>query len=167
MGFKSQRVSTLDEVFESLPQDFLINVEMKSILKGMRLIAHKVAEVVRRHERWDSTLAAIFNLISLWELRKIEPRIFRGYIWSRRHPFPIRSRSFSPLMEPNSYDPAHGSYNPRLHRKFHAQGARILAWDLDFDQDLEQIAAARVDGIITNSLQDMLNQKTILQSANS
>ena len=167
LDFKGERAPTLDEVFESLPKDFLINVEMKTVIKGMRLIATKVAEVVRRHERWDSTLAASFNPISLWELRKIEPRIFRGYIWSRRHPFPIRSRSFSPLVKPNWYDPAHDSYSPRLHRKFHARGARILAWDLDFDQDLEQIAAARVDGIITDSLQDMLNQKTILQSANS
>jgi glycerophosphoryl diester phosphodiesterase len=42
---------TLDEVFESLPADFLINVEMKVIMKGIRLIAHKTAEIVRRDAR--------------------------------------------------------------------------------------------------------------------
>ena len=47
--FKGERPPTLDEVFESLPAGFLINVEMKVIMKGMRLIAHKVAETVRRH----------------------------------------------------------------------------------------------------------------------
>ena len=159
LDFKSERIPTLDEVFESLPRNFLINVEMKAIMKGMRLIAHKVAEVVRRHERWDSTLAASFNPISLWELRKIEPQILRGYIWSRRHPFPIRSRCFSPLVKANWYDPAHSSYNLPLHRKFHIQGARVLAWDLDFNRDIEQMAAARVDGIVTDSLQDLLDRK--------
>ena len=162
--FKNQRVATLDEVFESLPKEFLINVEMKAILKGMRVIAHKVAQVVRRHARWNSTLVASFNPISLWELRKIEPRILRGYIWSRRHPFPIRSRCFSPLVKANWYDPASDSYNLKLHRKFHSRGTRILAWDLDFQKDLEQMAAVRVDGIVTDSLHDMLNKKTMLQN---
>ena len=158
-GFQGERPPTLDEVFEFLPADFLINVEMKVIMKGMRLIAHQVAEVIRRHARWNSTLVASFNPISLWELKKIEPRITRGYIWSRRHPFPIRSRIFSPLLRADWYDPANDSYNPRLHRRFHSGGARVLAWDLDFDRDMQQMAALRLDAVVTDSLQEMLKRK--------
>ena len=157
--FKGEQPPTLDEVFESLPADFLINVEMKVIMKGMTLIAHKVAEVVRRHARRDSTLVASFNPISLYELRKIDPRINRGYIWSRRHPFPIRSRCFSPLVQADWYDPANDSYSAKLHRKFQARGARVLAWDLDFDRDMARMAAARLDAIVTDSLQEMLDRK--------
>ena len=156
---KGVTAPTLDEVFETLPPGFLINVEMKVIMKGMKLIAHRVAEVVRRHARWESTLVASFNPIALWELRKIEPRISRGYIWSRYHPFPIRSRCFSPLVQADWYDPANDSYNPSLHRKFQAKGSRVLAWDLDFNREMEQMAAARLDAIVTDSLQEMLDQK--------
>ena len=166
-GFKGEQPPTLDEAFESLPGDFLINVEMKVIMKGIRLIAHKVAEVVRRHDRWDSTLVASFNPISLYELRKIDPQISRGYIWSRHHPFPIRSRCFSPLVQADWYDPANDSYNPTLHRKFQARGSRVLAWDLDFDRDMEQMAAARLDAIVTDSLQEMLDQKRQLAKRNT
>ena len=161
--FQGTQVPTLDEVFECLPKEFLINVEMKAIIKGMHLISHKVAETVRKHARWGSTLVASFNPISLWELRKHDPRILRGYIWSRRHPFPIRSRCFSQLVRADWYDPAISSYNPKLHQKFHSHGARILAWDLDFNQDLVKMAATRVDGVVTNSLQDMLNRKATLR----
>ena len=42
-GFQGERVPTLDEVFESLPRSYLINVEMKAIMTGMRFIAHKVS----------------------------------------------------------------------------------------------------------------------------
>ena len=157
--FFGERPPTLDEVFESLPADFLINVEMKVIMKGMRLIPHKVAEVVRRHARWDSTLVASFNPISLWELRKIEPKITRGYIWSRRHPFPIRSRCFSPLVQADWYNPADDSYNPKLHRRYQAKGARVLAWDLDFDRDMRKMAEARLEAVVTDSLQEMLDLK--------
>ncbi len=104
-------------------------------------------------------MVASFNPISLWELRKVEPRISRGYIWSRRHPFPIRSRCFSPLVQAGWYDPANDSYNPALHRRFHAGGSRVLAWDLDFGRDLERMAAARLDAVVTDSLAEMLDRK--------
>ncbi|MCH8948177.1 MAG: hypothetical protein IH789_11225 [Acidobacteria bacterium] len=37
--FGGQRIPTLDDVFEFLPADFLINAEMKVIMKEMRFIA--------------------------------------------------------------------------------------------------------------------------------
>ncbi|MBC8279887.1 MAG: hypothetical protein H8E48_03780, partial [Chloroflexi bacterium] len=116
--FTGEHPPTLDDVFEELPSDFLINIEIKVDVKGMQLIAHKVAEAVRRHARWNSALVASFNPIPLWELRRIEPKINRGYIWSKDHLFPIRSRIFSPLIKANWYNPANDSYNPRLHRSF-------------------------------------------------
>ncbi len=157
--FRGAQAPTLDEVFELLPSDFLINVEMKSIIDGMRLIAHRVAEVVRRRQRWSSTLVASFNPISLWELRKIEPRIMRGYIWSRRHPPPIRSRCFSRLVRAQWYDPANDSYNAALMRKMRTQGVRTLAWDSDFDCDLSRMAEARLDAAVTDNLDSLLRQR--------
>ncbi len=157
--FRGEQAPTLDEVFESLPSGFLVNVEMKAVIKGMRLVAHRVAEVVRRHARRNSTLVASFNPISLWELRKIEPRISRGYIWSRRHPFPIRSRCFSPLVKADWYDPANDSYNPRLMRSVRARGTRMLAWDEDFGGDLEKMASVRLDAAVTDRLGLLLEQR--------
>ena len=51
-AFKGETAPTLDEVFESLPHDYLINVEMKVVLKGMKQIAQLVAETIARHARW-------------------------------------------------------------------------------------------------------------------
>jgi glycerophosphoryl diester phosphodiesterase len=157
--FRGEKAPTLDEVFESLPPNFLINVEMKAVIKGMRLIAHRVAEVVRRHARWAGTLVASFNPISLWELRKIEPRISRGYIWSRRHPPPIRSRCFNRLVQAHWYDPANDSYNSRLLNKVRQRGARMLAWDSDFGCDLAKMASVRLDAAVTNAVAHLLAQK--------
>lgn len=160
--YRGERPPTLDEVFELLPSDYLINVEMKAVIDGMRTIAHKVAEVVRRHQRWGSTLIASFNPISLWELRKVEPRLMRGYIWSRRHPPPIRSRCFSRLVRADWYDPANDSYNPGLMRKMRKRGVRTLAWDEDFDCDLGRMARARLDAAVTDDLHGLLRQRGAL-----
>ena len=160
--YRGLRAPTLDEVFENLPATFLINVEMKAVIDRMRLIAHKVAEAVRRHARWDSTLVASFNPISLWELRKVDPRIMRGYIWSRRHPPPIRSRCFSRLVRAHWYDPANDSFNPGLMEKMRSRGVRTLAWDVDFARDLVRMADARLDAVVTDNLPDLLQQRTRL-----
>ncbi len=158
-AFKGQGAPTLDEVFESLPKDFLINVEMKVIISGMKLIAHLVAETIRRHQRWDSTLVASFNPVALYHLRRMEPRISRGYIWSKRHPYPIRSRWFSPLVQAQWYDPANDTYNEDLHRKFRSRGHRVLAWDSDFNYDMGTMAEARLEAVVTNHLAQTVQQK--------
>lgn len=157
--FRGLQAPTLDEVFELLPPDYLINVEMKAVIDRMRLIAHKVAEVVKRHGRQESTLVSSFNPISLWELRKIEPSIQRGYIWSRRHPPPIRSRCFSRMVRAHWYDPAHDSYNPRLMRNMRRRNVKTLAWDVDFDCDLARMASNRLDAVVTDDLSALLKQR--------
>ena len=161
-GYRGLQAPTLDEVFELLPGDFPINVEMKAVIDGMGRIAHRVAEVVRRHQRWECTLVASFNPMSLWELRKIEPRIMRGYIWSRRHPPPIRSRCFSGLVKADWYDPAHYSSNPGLMRSMRNRGVRTLAWDVDFGRDLRRMSEARLDAVVTDDLPGMLRQRAEL-----
>ena len=160
--FKGETAPTLDEVFESLPHDFLINVEMKVVLKGMKQIAHLVAETIARHARSVSTLVASFNPVALYHLRRLEPRISRGYIWSKKHPYPIRARWFSPLVQAQWYDPANDTYNLKVHRKAQRQGRRMLAWDLDFDCDLEAMASVRLDAAVTNRLAHMVEQKQLL-----
>ena len=157
--FRGLQAPTLDEVFELLPHDYLVNVEMKAVIDRMRLIAHKVAEVVKRHGRQESTLVSSFNPISLWELRKIEPSILRGYIWSRRHPPPIRSRCFSRMVRAHWYDPAHDSYNPRLMRNMRRRNVKTLAWDVDFDRDLARMAANRLDAVVTDDLFGLLKKR--------
>ena len=161
-AFKGETAPTLDEVFETLPHDYLINVEMKVIFKGMKQIAHLVVETIARHARWASTLVASFNPLALYQLRRLEPRISRGYIWSKRHPYPIRARWLSPLVHAQWYDPANDSYNLKLHRRARRQGRRVLAWDLDFDCDLEAMASVRLDAAVTNRLASMVGQKRAL-----
>ena len=158
-AFKGETAPTLDEVFESLPHDYLVNVEMKVILMGMKQIAHLVADTISRHARWASTLVASFNPVALYHLRRLDPRISRGYIWSKKHPYPIRARWLSPLVHAQWYDPANDSYDLKLHRKARRQGRRVLAWDLDFDCDLEAMASVHLDAAVTNRLAQMVRQK--------
>ena len=35
----------------------------------------------------------------------------------------------------------------------------MLVWDLDFDRDMQQMAALRLDSVVTDSFQEMLKRK--------
>ena len=35
----------------------------------------------------------------------------------------------------------------------------MWAWDLDFDRDMQQMAALRLDSVVTDSFQEMLKRK--------
>ena len=157
--FKGERPLTLDQVFESMPHTYLLNVEMKVVIKGMKLIAQRVAETIARHQRWDSTLVASFNPVALHYLRKIDPRIHRGYIWSKHHPYPIRARWISPIVQAHWYDPANDTYDPQMHHRIRLKGRRMLAWDVDFDGDLDLMASARLDAVVTNNLAVLVQRK--------
>ena len=50
-AFSGEPPPSLEQIFQALPRDFLINVEMKVIIKGMKLIAQKIADVVQRYRR--------------------------------------------------------------------------------------------------------------------
>ena len=158
-AFSGERAPSLEEIFGAMPRDFLINVEMKVVIKGMKLIAQKVAEVLQRYRRWDSTLVASFNPVALYHLRQFEPRVARGYIYSRSHPYPIRARWLSPVAKADWYDPAENTYNLNTHRKYQSQGKRLLTWDVDFNSDWQTIVDSGVDGVVTNDLARLVRQK--------
>lgn len=157
--FKGEPPPSLDQVFESLPRHFLLNVEMKVVIKDMRQIAHRVAETIARHQRRGSTLVASFNPVALYHLRRLDPRIARGYIWSRHHPYPIRARWFMPLVQAHWYNPANDTYDLRVHRNFRRKQRRVLAWDVDFGGDLELMASVGLDAVVTNAPAQMVRRK--------
>ena len=62
-------------------------------------------------------------------------------------------------MQAQWYDPANDTYTPNLHRKFRSRGHRVLAWDLDFDCDMEAMAEARLEAVVTDRLGPTVQQK--------
>ncbi len=138
------RVPTLDEVFDAVPRDCLVNIELKARWTGDVALMKRVIEAVRRHHRAGTVLLASFNPIALCIARVLEPRLPRGYIWTIRHPLPFRRRWFAPFARPEWMDPAQGSITPPLVQAFHRKEQRVLTWDVDARDGL------RPDAIVTN-----------------
>jgi glycerophosphoryl diester phosphodiesterase len=158
-GFKSARVPTLDEVFEEVPHFFLVNVELKVRNHIVKRLVSAVVETVLRHRRLESTTVASFNPLALRVLRRREPRILRGYLWSARHPLPLRARWLSPLADPNWMGPALHTFTPELLQRFHSQGKLVLARDADVGTDLEHLRSMGLDGVLADDPEIFVRQR--------
>ena len=157
--FKGERVPTLEEVFGALPGGFPIYVELKARGPGALRLATRVVDIIRRHERWESTLVASFNPLAMALVRAVEPRIVRGYIWSCRHPLPLRARWLSPLVKPHWFAPDRRSLTPEMQNRFHTRGNPVAAWDIDGWADMKQLKEMELDGVVTDHPEAMLRQK--------
>ena len=161
-AFHGEPPPTLEEVFESVPRDYLLIVELKVVTNGIKLIAQRVVEAIHHHQRWITTMVSSFNPLALYCVRRMEPRIVRAYNWSKYHPYPLRARWFSFLAQPHWFDPADDSYTPQLHRRFHRQGKAVLAWDVEFNCDLSHMVSARLDAVVGDNPGALVEQKRIL-----
>ena len=158
--FQGERIPTLDEVFEELPDDFPIYVEMKARGPGAWPLTSRVVNIIRNHKRFESTMVASFNSAAVGLLRLFDGRIIRGYIWSGRHPLPLRARWFSPLANPHWLAPDWGTLTPELLARFHGQGMPVAAWDVDVGVDMRRLTEMRVDAVVTDHPDVLLVQRS-------
>ena len=161
--FGGERVPTLEEVFEALPGNFPIYVELKVRGHGAWPLVVRVVDLIRRFGRWESTMVASFNPVAVAFLRVVEPRIVRGYIWSSRHPLPLRARWLSPLVNPHWLAPDRNTLTPEMLARFHAQGGLVAAWDLDAGADMGQLKKMGLDAAVTDHPDVLLSSRNMIE----
>ena len=126
---QGERPPTLDQVFESLPLNYLLNVEIKVVIKGMKLIAQRVAETIARHCRWGSTLVASFNPVAHTTCARWTRESTADTFGLAIIPIPSTPGASAPLSKPT------GTIRPTILTtpgcRFHCQGRRMLAWDIE------------------------------------
>ena len=158
--YLGERVPTLEEVFDAVPGDFPVYVEMKARGPGAWPLVKSVAGIIRGRGRWDGTMVASFNPVPMALLRAMEPRIVRGYIWSSHHPLPLRARWMCPLVNPHWFAPDRGSLDTGWLARFHAQGKRVAAWDLDVGADMRELREMGLDAAVTDRPDILARQKS-------
>ena len=157
--FSGEQVPALIEVFEALPLHFPVYVEIKARGPGAAPLAMGVINIIRRYGRWESTMVASFNPLAMAFVRATEPRIIRGYIWSGRHPLPLRARWLSPMVQPHWLAPDRRTLTPELLSRFHSQGKPVAAWDLDVCTDMRRLGEIGLDAAVTDHPESLVRQK--------
>lgn len=157
--FAGAKVPTLDEVFEALPNDFLIDVEVKVFGLAYAQLVAATIEVIRRHDRLETAMLSSFSARALAEARRLEPRLARGYAWSRFRPYRLPPQWFLPLVKPTWVQPEQRALSPKLIAKCRCRGWPILAWDVDAGMDYAAIKKMGVQAVVTDDADILARQR--------
>jgi glycerophosphoryl diester phosphodiesterase len=147
--FKGEQVPTLDEVFESLGTDLLVNVELKS--EGWRAngLEEAVFKVIRKHNH-QRVLISSFNPFALRRMRALASDIPMGYLYAPNNPIYLRKGWLMFGVQHQAKHPHHSLVNAEFIAWAKTHHYRVNTWTVDDPAQMRALRDLGVDAIFTN-----------------
>jgi glycerophosphoryl diester phosphodiesterase len=158
-SYQSEKIPTLEEVFETLGRKIFINVELTNYSSPIDNLPDKVISLVKKYGLDKNVMLSSFNMIGLIRARNLHPKIplglltFAGYADGT-----LRSRlvRFGPLL---ALHPAYNDATLNLIKSAHQAKCRIQPYIVNQPDVMQQLFSAGVDGIFTDD--PLLAQKVL------
>jgi glycerophosphoryl diester phosphodiesterase len=147
-AFVGLQVPTLDEVLELTRGRADLNVEIKSPPPDWAATAAVLRDVLDRHDRMSSTVISSFDMGALRAVREAAPRARLGVLW--------QSTDFAGMwaaaeeLEAVSVHPHWMLADSEVIAAAHARAWQVLVWTVNEPDDIARLAAAGVDGIMSD-----------------
>ena len=148
--YKGEKVPTLDEVFETIGPDLVVNVELKSKSWRTDGLERIVAEIIRRHNAAGRVIVSSFNPFALRRFRPLAPEIPLGYLYSEDEPIYLR-RGWLMVGFPHEARHPHYSMIDAGYMAWAKQrGYHVNTWTVDDATRIVELRNLGVDAIISN-----------------
>jgi glycerophosphoryl diester phosphodiesterase len=147
--FKGQQIPFLAEVFEMIPQDIIINIEIKMIPEYENKIEQKLVDLLIEKDRLSNVVISSFDHTCLVRLMKMEPRTKIGLLYQHKliNPVEYAARLNVPVF---SLHPHYKSIKEQDIIKAKSFGISVYPWTVDHIKDMRNLINKGVSGIITN-----------------
>ncbi len=147
-GFSGERIPELDDLLQLLSNwDGLLNIELKNGPVFYPGIEQAVASAVRKYKLTNRTIISSFNHYSLVEIRRIDPEIKTAplYMAGLYEPWEYARRMGATAIHPLFYNIV-----PEVMKGCKLNNIMVNPFTVDQPEQIKAMAAAGVDGIITN-----------------
>ncbi len=147
-AFEGEKILTFDEFLKLIDGwDGILNVELKSGIILYEGLEEKVVDILRAYSRIDNTIISSFNHYSLLTVKKLEPRLKTGVLYTAGlvDPWDYAKRIGADAVHPLFY-----SLIPPIIEGCKKNGIMMNAWTVDQPEYIRALAENGVDGIITN-----------------
>ncbi|NOU94818.1 glycerophosphodiester phosphodiesterase [Paenibacillus sp. LMG 31456] len=154
--YEGERIPTLEEVFDLVPADVMINVEIKHSTQG--ILEPLLLELMKRKDRMHNVVVSAFDYRNLLCLKQLAPETKVGLLYD------VNNGSNSALID--SFEAAvyslHPNYKGIDKEKVSdaiALGLQVYPWTINDESDMAQAIDYGVSGIITDypgRLRDLL-----------
>lgn len=151
--YAGEKIPTLDEVFESVGNKLMVNVELTNYASPKDDLIEKVAEIVTRHGLQQRVLFSSFLPKNLTKMKKLLPDTPVALLCLPGLPGTL-SRSFILRnISPAIIHPYLTDVNPFYVRGEHSRHRRVHVWTVNAEMNLKRMLALQVDGIFTDDPQ--------------
>lgn len=146
---KVERIMTLDEVFEMLPDDMILNVEIKNVTFLKTDMAQLVVDCIVRNNRQDTVLVSAFDHEILKQIGEINPDIKIGVLlYSNLVNLPNYIKSLG--IKPYSVHPAVELVDEKVIADLKADGYKVYVYTVNNKEDFDIIEKAGATGVFTD-----------------
>lgn len=150
--YTGTRIPTLDEVFDALPDNFLINIEIKKVDNTSSEtdgVEAAVAGCIRRHNVQERVIISSFSMNALERFHAAMPELWDmlGYLYVT--PDQLQALRSSPF-EIAFLHPFHESVTRDLNDKHLELGAVTNVWTVNDAERIRDLIEMGVNGIITD-----------------
>ena len=161
--FKGEQIPTLDEVFETVGPQMVVNVELKSASVRSNGLEPAVASVIQRHNAAQRVIVSSFNPFALRRFRTAAPDIPLGYLTSSEEPRYLRNGWLLARFRVEAQHPEDSMVDSGYMARSKRLGQRVNVWTVDNPIRMRQLQLLGVDALITNrpdvALQTLRQQK--------
>ena len=142
--FIGEIIPTLEEVLNILPNDMMLNIEIKDTARKHSNIEEKMLEVLKKYpEKFDNII------VKIKRLQELEPKLKLALLTDSEF---IEIEKYLSTNGLNSY-----SYHPEINlvskedvEILHKKGIKVFVWTVNKEEDLAYLVKLGVDGVITN-----------------
>jgi glycerophosphoryl diester phosphodiesterase len=154
--FRGTKVPLLEEVFETVGRDKLINIELTNYSSPRDGLVDKVCELIKRHNNQGQVLFSSFFASNLKRAAQLLPETPRGLL-ALPGLAGIWARSFGFMFgEYQALHPHISNVDRQQVQRAHRLNRRVHVWTANTPDEVNQLKEWGVDGIFTDDPQTAL-----------
>src|SRR3972149_553877 len=149
-AFQGERIPTLNEVFEALGKQILVNIELKNNASPLDKLPEKVAQIVLQHQMEERVIFSSFNPVAVMKIKRLLPQTACGLLILPGLPGSLERVIIPWFVRFESLNPALSSVTTGMIRKEHAARRRVFAYTATQAEDIRRLFELGVDGLFTD-----------------
>jgi glycerophosphoryl diester phosphodiesterase len=147
--FKNVRIPSLEEVFDTIGDRLMYNLELTEYRRPMTDIVSKTVNLVEKYRLQSYVLYSSFNPIELFRLSRLVDNSHIALLMHDRTPKLIRGL-LKVVVPHSTYHPVDSLITEKLLLDARLKGKRINVWTVNDRSRMQTLYAWGVDGIITD-----------------
>jgi glycerophosphoryl diester phosphodiesterase len=151
--YAGEKIPTLEEVFEAVGKQVLVNVELTNYSSPKDDLIAKVAEVVKRQNMQERVLFSSFLPRNLKMMKELLPDTPVALLCLEGLAGMFSRSVFLTNVSPAIIHPYLADVEPLYVRLEHRRHRRVHVWTVNAEQDIKHMLAMHVDGIFTDDPQ--------------